>query len=393
LRSTADGVAVDALLARAAWLGDDAMEALELTNRVLEVAERLDLVSIVAEAMYVRGGALGDIGRTYEGIPVMEGAMRLAELHGLSQTALRSRNALAGYLMASDPAEALKLYLDGAAEAQRVGDRASMLRLLTNAAIAWFETGDWATALREMETALASPMPAADRTLSLFQVVQIRAYRGDPIEELIRELDDLLEHERDSNVLNAWASTRAAVALADGRYEDARAAAVESARLSSFNAPITLGLSGHAAAWARDRDAVAGTLDALLATRAHGGLVDLRKTSLRAAIAGLDGRVDEAAAGFRTSLEGFRRRGARVEEALTGIDLAAVLGADRADPQLVRATRAVLTELGAAALLARLEDVLDPRRADQIKTDGRRRVPAIQASSGSVRTAGADAEV
>ena len=288
LRDSPSGVAIDVMLARVHWLRDEPQAALDLTDRVLGVAERLDLLPAVVEAMILRGGALSDLGRTYEGIPTMEGAIRLAERHGVAAgVALRGRNSLAAYHSPREPAAALALLETGIAEARRIGDRASMLRMLTNAAGARLETGDWATARQDMEELLAGTLAREDRAFSLSALIQSRAWTGDPTDTYFGELDELLEGERDGNILNVGVGARAAVLLAEGHYPEARASAVEAARLSPFNAPSALSMAAHAMAWARDREGVAEVLAAHIATAAHGGVIDHRRTAMRAAIAGL----------------------------------------------------------------------------------------------------------
>ena len=357
LRESPDGIAVDLMLARTQWLRDEPRTALQIADRVLALAERLDLVAIVAEALLIRGGALNDLGQTYEGIAVMEGALRLADQNGLVSVALRGRNTLAGYLMARDPQAAVQLLVSGAAESRRVGYRANLIRLLTNAAGGWLETGEWGLARREMEELLAGPLGREDRLFALSGLVIPKAWTGEDCGEELREMEALLEGGRDGNVLNVGFGTRAAVHIMEGDYPTGIAEATEAARLSPFNAPSVLSLAAHAATWNRDTDALGEVLGLHVATAAHGGMIDLRRAAIRAALAGLQGRTDEAAHGFRSSLEGLRTLGARNEEALTTLDLVSAVG-EAADPAAVESARAYFTSLGARPILARLDELL-----------------------------------
>ena len=247
LRETPDGIAIDMQLARTHWLRDEPRLALQIADRVLGLAERLDLVAIVAEMMSTRGGALNDMGQTYEGIAVMEGALRLADQHGLTSIALRGRSSLAGYLIAREPQAAVQLLVTGAAEARRLGYRANLIRLLSNAAGAWVETGEWALARREMEELLAGPLGREDRLFALSAVVLPKVFTGEDCADELREMDAALEGERDGNVLNVGVGTWGLVHLAEGQYPAAIAEMTEAARLSPFNAPGALSYAGHAA--------------------------------------------------------------------------------------------------------------------------------------------------
>jgi tetratricopeptide (TPR) repeat protein len=358
VRDLPPGVALDALRARAHWLADDPSRALETADRVLAVAERLDLPQVVAEAMYVRGGALCDMGRTYEGIPVIEGAIRMAERLGIPHLALRARNALGAYLVLRQPAAALEVWEAGIAEAQRIGDRASLFRLTNNLVSGWIHTGQWTRGIAELELLISSPLPRTDRIFTLIGLEQVRAFTGKPVEADRRELEALVENEHDPNVTNMVAEVRAHGALATGRYGDAQQAAREAAAMSPLNAAAALSLGAHAAAWTRDRDALASFHDELLATGAHGGLIDARKQSIAAGLAALDGRTDEALPAFRTSIEEMRALSAALEEVLTTLDLVAVAGRERVDPALIQAARAKLESWEAVPFLERLDELM-----------------------------------
>ena len=78
--------------------------AVATADRALAIAERLDLVDIVADVLVTRGTALTSIGRAYEGIGCLEAGLRLAERHGLLSTEIRARTNMGGPLDRSRPA-------------------------------------------------------------------------------------------------------------------------------------------------------------------------------------------------------------------------------------------------------------------------------------------------
>jgi class 3 adenylate cyclase/tetratricopeptide (TPR) repeat protein len=379
LRDTPDGLEVDIMLARANWLRDEPLLTLQLVDRVLGLAERMDLVEIVAEGMILRGGALGDLGRTYEGLPIMEAGVRLAERHGFTAVALRGVNSLSGYLNARDPRASVALLEEGIANARRIGHRASMIRMLTNAASAWLETGELARASTEMEGLLATPLGREDRLFTLANQANTFILVGRDYAPLVAELEALLEGEADPNVANNLFGIRALVALVEGRFGEAFTAALEAARLSPFNAPGAISTAGHAGTWQGDPELVRRALATHEATATHGGVIDLRRAAMRATLAGLDGRLDEATNGLRVAIAGLRSTGAATEEILTGIDAVAVLGA-QVDPTMVSATRDRIIELGAHGLLPILERLrASPPGAARVASHASQRAASVEA--------------
>jgi hypothetical protein len=306
------------------------------------------------------------MGRTYEGIAAMEAGVRLAERHGETAVALRGRNSISGCQTQREPQAALEILSAGIAEARRLGQRASMIRMLTNAAGASLEVGDPATAIREMSELLTSPLGREDRLFTQAMLLLAQVAAGADYEPLLREFDGELEAEQEPNVLVNLFGIRALVALAAGRYADSHANSLEAARLSPFNAPGSISMAGHAAAWARDPGLLAEALEAHVGTLAHGGVIDHRRAAMVAARAALDGRLDEAAYGFRTAIAGLHSVGALFEEALTSIDAVAILGPN-ADPALVTSARTRLEDAGTLGFLPALEALAraDPAAGDR----------------------------
>ncbi|HUQ44969.1 MAG TPA: adenylate/guanylate cyclase domain-containing protein [Candidatus Limnocylindria bacterium] len=366
LRETPDGIAIDMILARAHWLRDEPQTALQITDRVLALAERLDLVPIVAETMLIRGGSLCDMGRTYEGLAVMDGAVRLADSQGLVAIATRGRNSLMGYLAAREPRAAAELAQAGLAEARRVGDRATVNRMIANASEVWLWIGEWPTARHEIDELLGGSLGREDRLFGLGNRAILKAYVGEEFSGDLTEIETLVAGELDGNVANVASGTRAAINLASGAFQSARLEAMLTARLSPFNAPPALSLAGHAAAWDRDLAALEEVLQLHIATAAHGGNIDLRRAAMAAGIAALQGRREEAVNSFRDSIEGLRSLDSRLEWVMTVLDLVATVG-PTALPEAVQAARSELARLNATTLLERLEALIasQPRPAQR----------------------------
>ncbi len=79
-------VALVAQLSRALFFRDQQQRAIEVADRALEAAERLDVVPIVADLLITRGSALAHLGRSYEGLGAVRAGIDLADDHGLVST-------------------------------------------------------------------------------------------------------------------------------------------------------------------------------------------------------------------------------------------------------------------------------------------------------------------
>jgi hypothetical protein len=90
-----------------------------------------------------------------------------------------------------------------------------------------------------------------------------------------------------------------------------------------------------------------------------GGIADADIGMLRAGIAAREGRTREALEAYRAALTGYRDYGARFDLALTGLDMAALIGAD--EPTVAAAAsdaRAIFLELDAKPLVDRLDRLM-----------------------------------
>ena len=108
--------------------------------------------------------------------------------------------------------------------------------------------------------------------------------------------------------------------------------------------------------WLRDADLVSRDLAAFEGTGIHGNTAELVILTIRAGLAGLRGPTDEALPLFRRAAEGWRTERLDFMEALLGIDMATVL--DPSHPEVasvIERSREILTRLGAAPFLARLD--------------------------------------
>jgi hypothetical protein len=104
---------------------------MSLTPRssALAEAERHDLVAGIVDGLIIKGGALGYLGRGYEGISTMRGAYALAEASGNQVGMVRALTNLSDAQIARDPRAALETAKAGLEQVKRVG-RADYLGIM-----------------------------------------------------------------------------------------------------------------------------------------------------------------------------------------------------------------------------------------------------------------------
>jgi class 3 adenylate cyclase/tetratricopeptide (TPR) repeat protein len=363
-------VALDGLLAAAYVDNEEPRRALEVAERVLETAERGDLVEILTRALVTKGGALGGIGRRREGIGVIRAGEQLARDNRLDEMlmlALGIRGFLQGDIDAPGSVDA---YRESLALAGRVGNRVGLLRMANNLGYTAFQTGDWDEALEHLDGLLAEELERGDRIALLGNSVIVHACRGEDVTAELAELQRLIGDD--------WTDSTAAVddaignaAMASGRLGDASAAWRHLADQDAINAVEFRYRAARPALWEGDLAGAQADLAALDATGVHGTVVELRRKTIRAGLAAREGRPAEALLLYREVLRGWRDVGLSWDEALTGIDMATLL--DPSDPEVrtaAESTRAILVRLGAKPFLERMDAAMGRLTSAELSTSG-----------------------
>jgi len=350
-------VALLGQLARGYMLDEQHERSIVTSDRALAAAERADLAAVVADLLVTKGTALGALGHGYESLAEIEGGLRLADRLHLGVTSLRARLNL-GTVLAQfgDFTDAFENDRAGLAEARRLGQRRLTIVFLTNAAEDAIPTGDWAWAIPELDELLDGDLEPDDRTLVLGSLIQLRSWRGEPVDELLGELERLVEDSTDPSTVYLGAVGRANRALSLNDLTEASAAYRRAAALTATNAPSCHVLAARADILVGDAAAASASLDALDATGVHGPVIDARHVSIRAGLAALDGRPADAMVMYRDAMRRFRDLGLPIDGVFTAIEMATRL--DPADQEVGAATewaREILTRLGARPFLERLE--------------------------------------
>ncbi len=381
LSTDPSSIQLSAVSAQAMVLSSNSHRAIEIADRVLAAAEQADMIATVAETLVSRGSALGDLGRSYEGIGSMRTGLELARSIDMPITVLRALNNIAVTQISLDPVASLRAAREALDEARRLSLKTWISLIVANAAEAAHWTGEWSSALEEASAVLATDLDRFDRATLLTGSLPIRSWRGESIDAELSEIRVLIAGAEDSETLSSLHAALSHQAFAAGRLEEARAEALERGRLSPINAPAAYFLAAHAALWSADVSSARSDLASLEGTHAHGPAITLHKMTIRAGIAALDGRAAEALAAYRDVLHGWRTAGLPVLEAITAIDMATLL--DVSLPEVVAAgdnAREIFIGLTARPFLQRLEEALSqPAKLGSHKAIPQERVFANEA--------------
>jgi class 3 adenylate cyclase/tetratricopeptide (TPR) repeat protein len=377
-------VSVGGQLARAYMLHEEPQVALEWAERTLVAAERLDMVTEVAEAMNTKALVLQILGRFIEATTTLRGVLWLAEQHGLTQAELRAYNNLSFLLVTADPRTGLEVAQTGIERASKVGARQWVTLLASNAATASLRVGDWATAEALIDTWLEASSDWVSR-IELGSVgVVMAACRAAPGDEPAREFDAGESDSSDPQIAAVERITRAWVGLCEGRDTDSIADAMAAAAHATGYAVMAYPLAMRAAVWSGDASRSAAAISAFEALSIHGAAVEATRHGMRSGMAALQGRHQEAVDHAVEALERWWNLGARFEYALAVIDASVAAGASQ--PWLAQhaaTARSILEELGAQALLDRWGRVAPAVPAPA--PDETRSVQAVQRSDAATR--------
>ena len=353
-------------LARAYMLTARWADSLPIADRVLEVAEREELTELTADTLITKGTALDSLGRHFEAIALIEAGRRLLERSGNDALVTRAINNLSSVLADDDPRASVETARDGLEVMARRGERG--FTLLDNAVAGSIRLGEWDWALASLEAAAPEETDPLARGAALAGVLQIRAFRGIPVDDLAAELATTLKRS-DSSTREAFlALTQAYAALADGPLSVARKRALRYAEIWPQGGSESWRLAARAAVWAEDVEAARADLEGLEGLNRRGRGVALERLTIRAGIAALEGRPADSLAMYREALRGWDELGLPWDRALCAIDMAMIL--DPNEPEVVAAAtvaREALEAMGARPFLERLETALarPPARAER----------------------------
>ena len=332
-------------------------EAVTWCDRALALAEPMRLDDVLAMALITKGTSLEYVGKRREGLALLNGAYLDATAHGLHVPALRAGVNLAALTSDSDPRISTQWTRDGMAMGRRLGLSNFATYHAGNTAAAQ-RLGEWAW-IRSALTELAETVPDAReaqwiRACAAFHLPWLGEDVGD------RPLAMIAEAERVEDPQSLASGRRWAMDDAFAREDFSTALRYGLSLLDGgFCAVNDLLWVGRTAIHVGDLTIAERALAKM--TPNAGGAADADVEALRSGIAARQGRIDDAVAGYRAALTGYREMGLRFDLAMAGLDMAALLGSDVPAVKAAAAeARAILVELGAKPLIARIDRLVAP---------------------------------
>ncbi len=320
-------------------------------DRALRLAGPLRLDEVTAQALTTKGTALGMGGRSREGAALLQGALLDARSHGVHQAALRATNNLASFLTSTDPRAALERVREGLELAHRLGYRAFDGYLMGNAVGAALQTGDMDQVVEWTTEMLEDDPDREGRSWIDFCQGLAGPWRGTADIQKAKSLLDEARREHDAQTEASVLSYLADVAWAAGQIEGA--ADLVAPRLALDLPAFAYDRSGAALLEAGRLEEVRQLLDRLEGADGSSGL---QRATLEASLLAVEGRRQEAAQLFRSSVSGLRELGCRFSVALATFDMLTFLGPEEpAVRSLLAEGREILVDLEATVLLERFD--------------------------------------
>ena len=358
-------------LARAHYRNNQPERAVETADKGLPLAERHELGRLIANLFNNKAAGLAYTGRYQEAIALMEGAVRVAEAGGFVDAEMRARSNLTSIMWGNDLARAYELSRTNLELTRRLGNRVMVIWITAAQAPTAFNLGrDWDEVLAEVDEALDSGVEPAQEQHLLVNVTPIKAARKSGLEAHVERVAELSEELSDPHAPSEVEWVRAYLDLAAGRPDIAFGRVFAAAQNVHTVRHLYLGSAGRAAIWGRD---ARGLARAMVQLEADDDRSTMRRDDLaefRAALAGLEGRVDDSLAGFRTAIAGRRDLGVDFSAAWMALDQLIVLGPTiNAVREEALVARSLFDHLGAVLFSERLDEAL---RASPVPPSGQR---------------------
>lgn len=364
LEQSPEGVALMQALARAHSAARNDEEALRWADRLLPIAERLNLLERITDGLLTRGSVLVRMNRARESLVLVRGSYQLALSGALEDETARARVPLTFYEQWNEPATGLALARDGLEAAIRRGSRVAGFLMVGNGVICALRVGEWQWAAELLDEWAETDVGLSAFAELFFDRAILTALRGrDPADDIATAAEmrgDITDTQFTSyeHWARAWAS------FADGEYTSTGRLATNAWQTTGYFWPLAAPLGARAALWAGDAVGARHVLDGLDASGYHGTALELDRITLRAGVACLEGRGPEALNGYREALRGWRGLGLAFDEALAATDMSMLLPAPQRDsPEVTEAAdraQATLQRLGASPILSRLDSHSSP---------------------------------
>jgi hypothetical protein len=330
-------------------------EGLEVVDRALPSAERLELVNECLNLLAIRGPLLVNTGRLEEAMALLAGVIELSTAQGFRGIELRARINLSYAAAATDLPLSFRTARDGLAKATQLGRAGQGAYLTDNAVAAALDIGEWDWAVRAIEdqAGWVSHDPGVPIRRAL-----LGALRGGRADELLDEAARMLAGSSEIQRLANLDYGRSVAAFTARRIEAARDLAVasykadpgpdSSALMQAIRTSLLLADADGARQLIADLEGAPGRVRAAL--RAEG----------RAGLAALAGDAD-ADVRYAEAWRGWAELGAPFQQAQAGLMWLALLGPTIPEAaEAGAASREIFARLGAVPFVAWIDELLPP---------------------------------
>lgn len=324
----------------------------EHCRRALITAEHHERVVTIVDALITRGVLAIFGGRPHEAEALLQGGLKLAQKNDLVSQQTRAYINLSANQLETDPRDAMASVLAGLDIARRYGFRDGEAYLLANAAEAAIHLGElsWIDILEDflqLGLAISARLGVANA------VAQLHAITGDAERSRSRlaEAEQLERATTNLQDATAIAQAKALVALAQNEPEDAWEAARVDAPVGYKLPGEMYMVRGRAALWLRDIDRLTKVIDAMQASGLRGAMFTLRKRTLEAGSAALEGGA-EAPELYATAAQQWSDLGLPWDLAMCRLDTAIALG----DADAAADAAAFFEAIGLTVLAERARD-------------------------------------
>ncbi len=336
--------------------GERVDDVIRWSEVALDLAERLDGDTGFYRALQARANALFYLGRHREAVVLMRGMIESYDEGGAIIELARAKGGLSVFMLPDDPRAAMVLMLEVQELARQAGRRDVELTNRLN----YVETAINLGLFSEADSMIAELKPTTlskwyENWLTVLESV-LRALRCDVNDEQVSPYVEVSDESLE--IAPTQLTGNAVIALVTGDWSRAHRDAHEVVRLepTGFNTPFALGVDARAALWLGDLEALKVARGAM--DRIRGRMMTANRRTADAAIAGLEGRLDDAAEIYREATDRWRDLGSRFELALCQLDSVKVLGSRSVDATAAQEAREAFAVMGAPRLLQRLDDVL-----------------------------------
>jgi tetratricopeptide (TPR) repeat protein len=346
-------------LSRALMRTGQPAKSIAAADVALDIAEHLGLERLVAETFNNKGASLSYLGRRREGQALLQAAVDVAHAGGFVAAEIRAMINLGSW--ADDQRQARDSNRAAAELARRVGNRNMALWAAEAARLDdYFLAEDWDAALAEgADDRADDPGSTLDEIRRIATSSTFLIARGEPTDLALARLEILSTQSSNPFAAAAVHLLRSDRAWLAGDFTLACDEAVIAAELDEALHAIFLGLALRSALWGRDLARARELADRLDADRSTALSVETNRIAARAGIAALEGRLDEAIAGYREALSRYRSIGGDFNVALMSLDFVILVGGDHpATREAAAEARAIFERVKAGAYLERLEAAL-----------------------------------